>query len=79
MTAEAQKLADAVYTRRMAKAKTRQYSRDFTPRSDRRCRLTIDKIPPTLYDLVKAKAKRDGVSLRSLVLGWLKKWTGESE
>lgn len=77
MTAEARKLTDAVYTRHMAKAKTRQYSRDFTPRSDRRCRLMIDKVPPTLFDAVKAKAKREGVSLRALVLGWLKEWTGE--
>lgn len=64
--------AEAVYTRGMAKK--RSYSREFTPRSDRRVQLVIDRIPPTLYDAVRAKAKRDGVSLRSLVLGWLKEW-----
>ncbi len=52
----------------------RQYSRDFTPKTDRRVQLLIDRIPPTLYDAVKAKAKREGVSLRALVLGWLKEW-----
>jgi len=36
--------------------------------------LTIDRIPPTLYSAVKAKAKREGISLRALVLGWLKEW-----
>lgn len=54
--------------------KKRGYSRDFTPRTERRCYLMIDKIPATLHDKVKAKAKREGVSLRSLVLGWLKDW-----
>lgn len=52
----------------------RQYSRDFTPRTDRRVQLLIDRIPPTLYEAVKAKAKREGISLRALVLGWLKEW-----
>ena len=52
----------------------RGYSRAFTPRTERRVMLTIDRIPPTLYEAVKAKAKREGVSLRALVLGWLKGW-----
>lgn len=52
----------------------RGYSKAFTPKTDRRVMLTIDRIPPTLYDAVKAKAKREGVSLRALVLGWLKEW-----
>lgn len=56
-------------------AKKRGYSREFTPKTDRRVQLIIDRIPPTLYDSVKAKAKREGVSLRALVLGWLKAWT----
>lgn len=60
------------YTRGMTKK--RQYSREFTPRSERRVQLVIDRIPPTLYDAVRAKAKREGVSLRALVLGWLKDW-----
>lgn len=55
----------------------RQYSRDFTPKTERRVQMVIDRIPPTLYDAVKAKAKREGVSLRALVLGWLKEWIDE--
>ena len=54
--------------------KTRSYSREFTPRSARRERIEIDRIPPTLADAIKAKAKREGISLRALVLGWLKAW-----
>ena len=52
----------------------RGYSKDFTPRTDRRVMLTIDRIPPTLYVAVKAKAKREGISLRSLVLTHLTYW-----
>ena len=53
----------------------RQYSRAHTARTDRRCVFMFDKVPATLHDAVKAKAKRDGVSLRALVLGWLKEWS----
>jgi predicted HicB family RNase H-like nuclease len=52
----------------------RGYSREFTPRTDRRVALTIDRIPPTLRDKVKAKAKREGVSMRALVLRLLTDW-----
>ena len=52
----------------------RQYSRAFTPRTERRVAFMVDRVPPTLMAAVKAKAKREGVSLRALVLGWLKEW-----
>lgn len=54
--------------------KKRGYSREFTPQTDRRVRFEIDRIPPTLWDAVKARAKREGVSLRALVLSLLKEW-----
>jgi predicted HicB family RNase H-like nuclease len=57
----------------------RGYSRDFTPRTERRVTLTIDKIPPTLLSAAKAKAKREGISLRALILGWLKEWAAPEE
>jgi hypothetical protein len=57
----------------MAKQK-RGYSREFTPKTDRRVRLEVDRIPPTLYDAVVAKAKREGVSLRALTLRLWKQW-----
>lgn len=54
----------------------RGYSREFTPQTERRVRFEVDRIPPTLYEAVKAKAKREGVSLRALTLqlwtNWLK-------
>lgn len=52
----------------------RGYSREFTPKTDRRVRLEIDRIPPTLFDAVKAKAKREGVSLRALTLRLWTDW-----
>lgn len=55
--------------------KKREYSREFTPRTERRIQLLIDRIPATLWAKVQAKKKREGVSLRALVLGWLEKWT----
>lgn len=55
----------------------RGYSREFTPKTDRRVRIEVDRIPPTLYEAVLAKAKREGVSLRALILRLLRDWVGE--
>jgi hypothetical protein len=52
----------------------RGYSREFTPQTDRRVRFEVDRIPPTLLDAVKAKAKREGVSLRTLTMRLWKAW-----
>jgi hypothetical protein len=62
-------------TGKLAGMAKRGYSREFTPQTDRRVRFEIDRIPPTLYESVKAKAKRDGVSLRTLTLRLWKEWT----
>lgn len=61
----------SLHTRGMAK---RGYSREFTPKTERRVQLMIDRVPPTLLNAAKAKAKREGISLRALILGWLKDW-----
>jgi hypothetical protein len=53
----------------------RKYSRDFTPsKRQKRRYLMLDKIPADLDIAVRAKAKREGVSLRALILGWLQEW-----
>lgn len=57
----------------------RGYSREFTPRTERRIKFEIDRIPPTLWHKVKAKAKREGVSLRALILTYLRDWVGKDE
>jgi hypothetical protein len=55
-------------------AKKRGYSREFTPQTERRVRFEVDRIPPTLYDRVQAKAKREGISLRALTLTLWRQW-----
>lgn len=55
----------------------RGYSREFTPQTERRIKFDIDRIPPTLFEAVKAKAKREGVSLRALTLQLWKDWLGK--
>jgi hypothetical protein len=58
----------------MSAAKKRGYSRAFNPRTTRRVTLTIDRIPPTLLAAVRTKARREGISVRALVLTLLATW-----
>jgi hypothetical protein len=58
----------------MASALKRGYSRDFTPHGDSGKRYLLDEIPAGLWSAVRAKAKRDGVSLRGLILRLLQDW-----
>lgn|SRR5262245_10922858 len=58
-----------------AKKVKRGYSRAFTPRDREKAgRYLLDKIPAGLWRDVKSKAKREGVSLRALLLDYLSKW-----
>jgi hypothetical protein len=59
------------YTRGMAK---RGYSREFKPHGDTGKRYLLDKIPAGLWADVRAKAKREGVSVRALILKLLSDW-----
>jgi hypothetical protein len=52
----------------------RGYSRDFKPHGDTGKRYLLDNIPAGLWSDVKAKAKREGVSLRALILRLLSDW-----
>lgn len=58
-------------------AKKRGYSDEFPTTREKRVYFMLDKIPPALWIRVKAKAKREGVSLRTLILGWCKTWVDE--
>ena len=62
-------MADTTATRR------RGYSDAYPTTGARRVTFTIDRIPPALWARVQGKAKRDGVSLRALVLGWCDEWS----
>jgi hypothetical protein len=54
----------------------RGYSREFKPHGDTGKRYLLDQIPAGLWADVKAKAKREGVSLRGLILTLLREWVG---
>lgn len=55
-------------------AKKRGYSREFTPRTERRIKREIDRVPPTLDDKVQAKLRQERVSLRWLTLTLWRMW-----
>lgn len=57
-----------------AVVKKRGYSDEFPTTREKRVYFMLDKIPPALWIRVKAKAKREGVSLRSLILKWCSEW-----
>ena len=52
----------------------RGYSREFRPHGDTGKRYLLDDIPAGLWADVRAKCKRDGVSIRALILMLLKNW-----
>lgn len=54
--------------------KKRGYTYEFTPKSAKHGRYLLDKIPADLWRRVKAKAKRDGVSVRAFLLKRLTEW-----
>jgi len=56
--------------------KKRGYSRDFKVHGETGKRYLLDQIPAGLWSAVKTKAKRDGVSLRALILQLLTEWVG---
>jgi hypothetical protein len=52
------------------------YSREFTPNPQGHKRYLLDKIPVSLWRDVQAKCKRDGISIRALILRLLTDWIG---
>lgn len=59
-------------------AKKRGYTYDFTPKSEKHGRYLLDKIPADLWRRAKAKAKRDGVSVRAALLRFLSEWVDKA-
>jgi hypothetical protein len=52
----------------------RGYSKDFTPHGDTGKAYLLDQIPAGLWAAVRAKCKRQGVSVRALILKLLTEW-----
>lgn len=57
----------------------RGYSKEFTPHGDSGKRYTLDAIPAGLWAEVRAKAKRQGLSIRGLILHLLRSWVEAQE
>jgi hypothetical protein len=57
-----------------ADRRKRGYSREFKPHGQTGKRYMLDDIPAGMWTAVREKAKREGVSLRALILGLLKEW-----
>ena len=53
---------------------TRAYSRDFTPSRGDGHDFKIRRIPDAFWKQVQSKAKREGVSLRGMLLTHLQQW-----
>lgn len=56
----------------------RGYSKEFRPHGDTGKRYLLDQIPAGLWRAVQEKAKRDGISLRALILQLLTAWVRET-
>jgi len=52
----------------------RGYSRAFTPKTARRLTLMADKVPAKLHEAVAARAKREGRSIRTVILSLVEQW-----
>jgi hypothetical protein len=57
----------------------RGYSREFPYRRGHGGRYLLDSIPPALWAGVRARARREGVSLRTLILRLLQEWAATDE
>jgi hypothetical protein len=55
-------------------ARKRGYSRQFPSYADTGKRYMLDQIPATFWRDVRAKARRDGTSIRALILRLLTIW-----
>jgi hypothetical protein len=56
----------------------RGYSSEF-PFSGKGRRYLLDSIPPALWADVRVRARREGVSLRTLILRLLQEWAATDE
>jgi hypothetical protein len=59
---------------RLSRMAKRGYSREFKPHGDTGKRYLLDEIPAGLWRDVREKAKREGVSIRALILTLLERW-----
>ena len=54
----------------------RPYSQAFRPKGKSHAYL-LDRIPMELWRAAKSKCQRESISMRALILGWLKEWVSK--
>lgn len=77
MTTKRQTIKAPAKRRRTTRRPTRAYNTAFTPRGDGK-EFKINRIPAGFWNEVRGKARREGVSLRGLVLTYLHGWLNEA-
>lgn len=55
------------------------HSFEFTPGKDGGAEFAIRRVPTEFYDRVRARARRENLSLRTVVLQQLRRWVERSE
>ena len=55
----------------------RGYSREFRPHGETGKRYLLDEIPAGLWNAVREKCKREGLSVRAAILKLLKEWVNQ--
>lgn len=58
----------------MATSTKRHYSREFRPAKKGKD-LAISDVPRQLFISFKAKVERENLSMRALILSWIRNWT----
>lgn len=59
-------------------AKKRGYSKEFRPHGDTGKRYLLDQVPAGLWRDVRKEAKKEGVSIRALILKLLEQWVSRA-
>lgn len=67
----------AVNTGTIASMAKRGYSREFPVQTSRRVKIEIDRVPPALAVSLRAKCKREAISIRALTLTLWKDWIAQ--
>ena len=62
----------------MAKTKKRPYSMAFTAQRNPR-RYLLSGIPPTLWERARARARREHVAMRTVILSLIEEWADRPE
>ncbi len=57
---------------------TRPYTYDYRPRTESRRTYNLKNIPPTLWAKAEAQARREGISMRALLLQLVEQWLAEA-